>query len=37
MVTTEETRSTNGRPVRRLLVTMAVSAPIIFLVVVLLS
>jgi hypothetical protein len=37
MLTIEETKSSDGRSVRRLLVTMAVSAPIIFLVVVLLS
>jgi hypothetical protein len=37
MLTTEEIKSTDVRPVRKLLVTMAVSAPIIFLVVVLLS
>ncbi len=37
MLTTEETRNTGGRPVRKLLITMAVSAPIIFLIVALLS
>jgi hypothetical protein len=37
MLTTEETKNTDVRLVRRLLVTMAVSAPIIFLIVVLFS
>ena len=37
MVPTEEVKSTHGRPVRRLLVTVAVAAPIIFLVVALFS
>jgi hypothetical protein len=37
MVTTTKTGIKKDRPGRRLLVTMAISAPIIFLVVVLLS
>ena len=34
---TAKTETTNARPVRRLLVTMAVSAPILFLLIVLLG
>jgi hypothetical protein len=37
MLTTDENESSDSRPVRRLLVTMAVSAPILFLVIVLFS
>ena len=37
MITTEEARSAGGPSIRRLLTTMAVSAPIIFFIVVLLS
>jgi hypothetical protein len=37
MVPTHVVKNTNGRPVHRLLVTVAVSAPIIFLVIVLFS
>jgi hypothetical protein len=37
MVPTDAAKSTNGRPVHRLMVTVAVSAPIIFLVIVFLS